>query len=187
MLSRRADGAPLAVSVEATVDARRAARRRRGGRLPDRHRGADQRDPALDATSATVDLAVEGRPGRRSTTTASNVGGRVAAGRRADLDPRAGRRARRSVHDRTTTARAGGSTSGSLSRRSWRSQSPATGDGIGDGRTMSLRIVVADDHTMVQEGLRALLSTVDGYELVGRPDRRRRRSAPRSPSGPTSW
>ncbi|GAA4708486.1 response regulator transcription factor [Phytohabitans rumicis] len=31
---------------------------------------------------------------------------------------------------------------------------------------MSLRIVVADDHTVVQEGLRALLSAVDGYELV---------------------
>jgi DNA-binding NarL/FixJ family response regulator len=31
---------------------------------------------------------------------------------------------------------------------------------------MSLRIVVADDHTIVQEGLRALLSTVQGYELV---------------------
>ncbi|HVH21642.1 MAG TPA: response regulator transcription factor [Pseudonocardia sp.] len=31
---------------------------------------------------------------------------------------------------------------------------------------MSLRIVVADDHTIVREGLRALLSTVDGYELV---------------------
>ena len=31
---------------------------------------------------------------------------------------------------------------------------------------MSLRIVVADDHTIVQEGLRALLSTVNGYELV---------------------
>jgi DNA-binding NarL/FixJ family response regulator len=31
---------------------------------------------------------------------------------------------------------------------------------------MSLRIVVADDHTIVQEGLRALLSTVDGYDLI---------------------
>jgi DNA-binding NarL/FixJ family response regulator len=30
----------------------------------------------------------------------------------------------------------------------------------------TLRIVVADDHTIVQEGLRALLSTVEGYELV---------------------
>ena len=34
------------------------------------------------------------------------------------------------------------------------------------GHRMSLRIVVADDHTIVREGLRALLSTVDGYELV---------------------
>jgi DNA-binding NarL/FixJ family response regulator len=32
---------------------------------------------------------------------------------------------------------------------------------------MTLRIVVADDHTIVREGLRALLSAVDGYELVG--------------------
>jgi DNA-binding NarL/FixJ family response regulator len=32
---------------------------------------------------------------------------------------------------------------------------------------MSLRIVVADDHTVVRAGLRALLSAVDGYELVG--------------------
>lgn len=32
---------------------------------------------------------------------------------------------------------------------------------------MSLRIVVADDHVIVQEGLRALLSTVDGYQVVG--------------------
>ena len=31
---------------------------------------------------------------------------------------------------------------------------------------MTLRIVVADDHTLVREGLKALLSTVDGYELV---------------------
>ncbi len=32
---------------------------------------------------------------------------------------------------------------------------------------MSLRIVVADDHAIVREGLRALLSAVDGYEVVG--------------------
>jgi DNA-binding NarL/FixJ family response regulator len=32
---------------------------------------------------------------------------------------------------------------------------------------MTLKIVVADDHTVVQEGLRVLLSAVDGYELVG--------------------
>ena len=32
---------------------------------------------------------------------------------------------------------------------------------------MTLKIVVADDHVVVREGLRALLSAVDGYELVG--------------------
>lgn len=32
---------------------------------------------------------------------------------------------------------------------------------------MSLRIVIADDHAVVREGLRALLSAVEGYELVG--------------------
>src|SRR5689334_25075483 len=32
---------------------------------------------------------------------------------------------------------------------------------------MTLRIVVADDHAIVREGLRALLAAVDGYELVG--------------------
>jgi DNA-binding NarL/FixJ family response regulator len=32
---------------------------------------------------------------------------------------------------------------------------------------MSLSIVVADDHAVVREGLRALLSAVDGYELTG--------------------
>jgi DNA-binding NarL/FixJ family response regulator len=32
---------------------------------------------------------------------------------------------------------------------------------------MTLTIVVADDHAVVREGLRALLSAVDGYELVG--------------------
>ena len=32
---------------------------------------------------------------------------------------------------------------------------------------MTLRIVVADDHAVVREGLRALLSAVDGYELIG--------------------
>jgi DNA-binding NarL/FixJ family response regulator len=32
---------------------------------------------------------------------------------------------------------------------------------------MSLTIVVADDHAVVREGLRALLSAVDGYELAG--------------------
>jgi DNA-binding NarL/FixJ family response regulator len=31
---------------------------------------------------------------------------------------------------------------------------------------MTLRIVVADDHTIVTEGLRALLSTVEGYQVV---------------------
>ncbi len=32
---------------------------------------------------------------------------------------------------------------------------------------MSLRIVVADDHAVVREGVRALLSAVDGHDLVG--------------------
>ena len=32
---------------------------------------------------------------------------------------------------------------------------------------MTLTVVVADDHTVVQEGLRALLSAVDEFELVG--------------------
>src|SRR5207342_1315015 len=32
---------------------------------------------------------------------------------------------------------------------------------------VTLRLVVADDHSVVREGLRALLSAVDGYELVG--------------------
>jgi DNA-binding NarL/FixJ family response regulator len=32
---------------------------------------------------------------------------------------------------------------------------------------VTLRIVVADDHAVVREGIRALLSAVDGYELVG--------------------
>jgi DNA-binding NarL/FixJ family response regulator len=32
---------------------------------------------------------------------------------------------------------------------------------------VSLRIVVADDHAVVREGIRALLSAVDDYELVG--------------------
>jgi DNA-binding NarL/FixJ family response regulator len=32
---------------------------------------------------------------------------------------------------------------------------------------VTLRIVVADDHSVVREGLRALLSAVEGYELVG--------------------
>ncbi len=32
---------------------------------------------------------------------------------------------------------------------------------------MTLRIVVADDHSVVREGVRALLSAVEGYELVG--------------------
>jgi DNA-binding NarL/FixJ family response regulator len=32
---------------------------------------------------------------------------------------------------------------------------------------VTLRVVVADDHAVVREGLRALLSAVDGYELVG--------------------
>jgi DNA-binding NarL/FixJ family response regulator len=32
---------------------------------------------------------------------------------------------------------------------------------------VTLRIVVADDHAVVRAGLRALLSAVDGYELVG--------------------
>jgi DNA-binding NarL/FixJ family response regulator len=31
---------------------------------------------------------------------------------------------------------------------------------------VSVRIVVADDHAVVREGLRALIATVDGYELV---------------------
>lgn len=32
---------------------------------------------------------------------------------------------------------------------------------------MTVRIVAVDDHAVVREGLRALLSAVDGYELVG--------------------
>jgi DNA-binding NarL/FixJ family response regulator len=32
---------------------------------------------------------------------------------------------------------------------------------------MTTRIVVADDHAVVREGLRALISTVTGYDLVG--------------------
>jgi DNA-binding NarL/FixJ family response regulator len=32
---------------------------------------------------------------------------------------------------------------------------------------VTLRIVVADDHAVVREGIRALLSAVDGYDLVG--------------------
>lgn len=32
---------------------------------------------------------------------------------------------------------------------------------------MSISIVVADDHAVVREGLRALIAAVDGYELVG--------------------
>ena len=39
---------------------------------------------------------------------------------------------------------------------------------------MTLRIVLADDHAVVVEGLRALLSTVDGSRSSGR-----RRPAPR--------
>lgn len=31
---------------------------------------------------------------------------------------------------------------------------------------MTIRVAVADDHTLVREGLRALLDTVDGVELV---------------------
>jgi DNA-binding NarL/FixJ family response regulator len=31
---------------------------------------------------------------------------------------------------------------------------------------MSIRVVVADDHAVVREGMRALLDAVDGYELV---------------------
>jgi DNA-binding NarL/FixJ family response regulator len=30
-----------------------------------------------------------------------------------------------------------------------------------------ITILVADDHAMVREGLRALLSSMEGYELVG--------------------
>ena len=32
---------------------------------------------------------------------------------------------------------------------------------------MTVRIVLADDHAVVVEGLRALLSTVDGFAVVG--------------------
>jgi len=32
---------------------------------------------------------------------------------------------------------------------------------------MSVRVVVADDHAVVREGLRALLGAVDGFDLVG--------------------
>ena len=35
------------------------------------------------------------------------------------------------------------------------------------GSSMSVRIVLADDHAVVVEGLRALLSTVDGFVVVG--------------------
>lgn len=32
---------------------------------------------------------------------------------------------------------------------------------------MSIRVLVADDHSMVREGLRALINGVEGYEFVG--------------------
>jgi DNA-binding NarL/FixJ family response regulator len=32
---------------------------------------------------------------------------------------------------------------------------------------MTITVVVADDHAVVREGLRALISAVEGYELLG--------------------
>jgi DNA-binding NarL/FixJ family response regulator len=32
---------------------------------------------------------------------------------------------------------------------------------------MTIRIVIADDHAIVREGLRGLIAAIDGYELVG--------------------
>ena len=44
---------------------------------------------------------------------------------------------------------------------------------------VTVRIVLADDHAVVREGLRALLSTVEGYEVVGEAPPAPRRSGRR--------
>ena len=44
---------------------------------------------------------------------------------------------------------------------------PATGDRPGEGRAMSIRVVIADDHPMFREGLRFVLDQTDDITVVG--------------------
>ena len=49
-----------------------------------------------------------------------------------------------------------------------------------------MRILLADDHPVVRGGLRALIDTIDGLEVVGEAATARRRSARSSCLGRTS-
>ena len=167
LLTRRADGAPLAVHVRATTP------------IPDLPAAVEVASYRIvtealtnvtrhsSASSATVTLAVEGSALVVSVDDDGlNLRGGWQPGVGSDARSRSERPSSAASAPSTLTVRVGGSPSGCRSRlppryRSHRTMT--TGDGIThEVRRMSLRIVVADDHTIVREGLRALLSTVDG-------------------------
>ena len=166
LLTRRADGQPLAVTVRATVTI---------PELPAAVEVAAYRivTEALtnvtrhsNATSATVTVAVDDSALVVAVhDDGVNVGGGWQPG--VGLTSIRERAAELGGQCTIATDRTGGRVDVRLPIPAGSRVGPVPGDRRDRRRhTMSLRIVVADDHTIVQEGLRALLSTVDGYELV---------------------
>ena len=166
LLTRRADGAPLSAQVRATspIPDLPAAVEVAGYRIVTEALTNVTRHSS--ATSASVTLAVDGSALVVSVDDDGlNLGG--------GWQPGVGLT---SIQERT--AELGGQCTIHTDRTGGRIDRPAADPDTcaphddhrrchcSRGRWMSLRIVVADDHTIVQEGLRALLSTVNGYELV---------------------
>ena len=177
---RRGAGArrPAAAS-RSTVDAGRPAgpaRRRRGGRVPDRGGGDQQRRtarrrPALHRPAG----------GRRATTSSSRStdDGRSAAA----WTPGVGLTAMRERAEEL---------GGSLTRRPdgrRRRRRPCVRHAIplpgvaGDRST----VLIADDHPLVRQGLRAVLGSAGGHRRAGRGERRRRGGPAGRASSRRTW
>ena len=128
----------------------RAPRRGRGRRLPHRRRSAHEHGPPR-----TRHVGHHHRAGQRASSSRDHRQRvrlqPVAAGRRPGLHAPTRRRVGRHRHRRTRPGRRAGT--------------GATAPG--DAMTPTLRVLIADDHAVVRAGLRALLATVDGFEVVG--------------------
>ena len=146
-----------------------AARRGRGRRLPHRRRGADQRRPPRPrhATAGPRCGSPHGSPrAHRIAVTRRRPGGRRQAwmaGRRADARCANGPPSSAAPAPRARSRAAAGYVRGCrcpLRRRRARSRTV----------TARLRVVIADDHPVVRDGLSALLASVAGHRR--RRDRR---------------
>jgi DNA-binding CsgD family transcriptional regulator len=149
VLSRRADGSPLSVTVRAAgplddlpAAAEVAAYRIVTGALTNitRHSTAACAVVSLTAGDGELHAAVHDDGTSAGTGSPAGVG-------------------LTSIRERGRAGRA-------LHNRAGPHRRLAAGPGL-EGSVVTLGIVVADDHAVVREGIRALLSAVDGYELVG--------------------